>query len=240
MKPVFDSLKALIRPLDTELLIITDGDSNLDKALEHKLNGTVFASIRFIKFGDIPSEGIANRRHRIAAIHNKARHYINDKCDYVLLIEDDTTYPPDTLTKMVETISYEDGAYVTGVELGRWNTPYVGAWKADNIHEPNEIISVMPSHGLQEIDAGGLYCCLVDAELYRMHQFEPLDKQGKNGLSCDVNFGLYLRQQGYKCLIDWSIQCDHIGDKGSVNLGNTKPEQVRFSKVNNEWIARRV
>jgi hypothetical protein len=97
----------------------------------------------------------------------------------------------------------------------------------------------MPSQGLQEIDAGGLYCALIDADLYKMHTFEPLDKQGWNGLSCDVNFGLYLRQQGYKCLIDWDLQTDHIGEYGSVNLGNTKPEELIFIKTNGEWVCRR-
>lgn len=238
LKPVFDSLAALHTPEDTQLLIITDGDHELERAVDRRLDSIHFSRIQVVSFGDSPAEDIDSRRYRISAIHNKARHLIPEETDYVMLLEDDTTYPPNTLTKFIKTLDNVDSAvFVEGVELGRHNSPYVGGWKADSVYKPNEFLSVMPNHGIQNIDAGGLYCCLVEAELYRMHQFEPWDKEGKNGLSCDVNFGLYLRQMGYDCFIDWSIQLDHIGDRGSVNLGNTKPVQIIFQKKDGKWLA---
>lgn len=235
LRPVFNCLDKLERPADTELLIITDGDNKLQRAVDKRLDYINYKRIKVINFGDTPAEGIDNRRYRIAAIHNKAGHYVSENCDHVFLIEDDTTYPPDALNKMLKQFQDDNCAYVEGVELGRWKTPYIGAWKVDNLLDPNEIISVMPSHGIQNIDAGGLYCALTDAAMYRMHNFEPFDKQGKVGLSCDVNFGLYLRRHGFDCYLDHSIQCDHIGEKGSVNLGNTIPRQVRFSKTSRGW-----
>jgi hypothetical protein len=239
LKPVFDCLNALERPADTELLIITDGDESLGRAVDRRLDSISFKRIQVVNFGDKPGEDINSRRYRISAIHNKAAYYIPNDCEYVFSIEDDTTYPPDTLTRMLKTFEgYSNCAFVEGIELGRRKTPYIGGWKADDVNNPSEILSVMPSHGLQNIDAGGLYCALIDADLYKMHTFEPFDKQGTNGLSCDLNFGLYLRQQNYDCFIDWSIQCDHIGETGSVNLGNTRPVQVIFEKATNRWSAR--
>lgn len=244
LRPVFSCLNALERPADTELLIITDGNKLLERAVDRRLDSINYKRIRVISYSD---EAVADltpvhrdiRRFRISDIHNKARYYIPQDCDYVFSVEDDTTYPPDTLTRMLKTFAEQPNcAFVEGVELGRRNTPYIGAWKADNVFDPHEIISTMPSHGLQSIDAGGLYCALIDAELYKMHHFEPFDKVGDNGLSCDVNFGLYLRQQRYGCYLDSSIQCDHIGEKGSVNLGNTQPVQVLFEKIGDKWGAR--
>ncbi len=244
LKPVFDCLNALERPKDTELLIITDGDKSLERTVDRRLDSIHYKRIQIISYSDkavadLTPQHRDTRRFRISDIHNKVRHYIPYGCDYVFSIEDDTTYPPDALTRMLQTfLQHPNCAFVEGVELGRRKTPYIGAWKTDNVYDPHEIISTMPSHGLQSIDAGGLYCALIDADLYKMHHFEPFDKQGNNGLSCDVNFGIYLRQQNYQCYLDHSIQCDHIGEKGSVNLGNTQPVQVVFEKLANRWSAR--
>lgn len=204
-----------------------------------------FATIKVINFGDAPGEDINSRRWRISTIHNKAKHYVSDDCEYVFLLEDDTVYPKNTLTKMLGVYKsselFDNVAFVEAVQLGRHNAPYVGAWVCDDIENPTEITSVLPQEGITEIDAGGLYCCLVEAFEYKQHTFEPFDKVGKNGLSCDVNFGISLRQKGYTCYIDWSIQTDHIGERGSVNMGNTTPVQLQFKKgKDDKWTCARV
>lgn len=245
LRPVFECLKNLDKPSDTELLIITDGNEYLQKAVDKRIEGLKFERIRVINFGDTPGEDIDSRRYRISAIHNKAKYYVPDDCEYVLLLEDDTIYPKDTLTKMLNIYKssnlLDNVAFVQAVQLGRHNAPYIGGWTCDDIENPTEITSVLPQEGITKIDAGGLYCCLVEAFEYKQHTFEPFDKIGKNGLSCDVNLGIYLRQKGYTCYIDWSIQTDHIGDRGSVNLGNTKPVQLKFKKWRDDrWHCLRV
>lgn len=243
LKPVFDCLKNLDKPDDTELVIITDGDKTLERAVDKRLDSVNFAKVQVISYGEKPATTINERRYRIANIHNLATTYISDGCDYVFLIEDDSTYLPDTLIRLLHTFkTVGNCAFIEGVQLGRHDAPYVGAWYIDEYNNPSVITSALPhTETIHEIDAGGFYCALTDAELYKMHHFEPFDKLGTNGLSCDVNYGLYLRQQGYKCLIDWDIQCDHIGERGSVNIGNTKPCQVQFKKgKDDKWTCVRV
>jgi hypothetical protein len=232
LRPVFDCLINLEKPDDTELLIITDGDVNLERAVDKRLDSVSFAKIQVVSYGEKPATTINERRFRISDIHNKAKHYVSGDCDYVFLVEDDTTYPKETLTKLFKSFkSVENCMYVEGVQLGRHGAAYVGAW----LYDQDVFMSLMPGKGVEQISAGGFYCALTDAELYKMHHFEPFDKEGTNGLSCDVNYGIYLKQQGYECLIDWSIQTDHIGERGSVNLGNTMPEQLQFKKENDKW-----
>lgn len=242
LRAVFNCLAELEKPEDTELLIVIDGDSELHKKVDSRLDSINFSRTQVITFGNKPAEDINSRRFRISEIHNKASRHISPETDQVMLIEDDTTYPPDALTRLRVTMNMEDNcAFVTGVQLGRRNTPYLGAWKADKVDDPVQITSVMPSHGIQSIDAGGFYCALTDAMLYRMHCFEPYDQIGKVGLSCDVNYCFFLRRSGWDCYVDHAIQCDHIGDKGSVNLGNTIPAQVTFTKgFKNMWYGRRL
>lgn len=239
---VFYSLDKLLRPDDTELLIITDGDKALQKAVDKHLDSINYAHIRVINFGDAPAEDINSRRYRISAIHNKLRHYIPTNCKLVFSIEDDTTFGGLALQRLINAYNETPNcAYAEGIQLGRRNSPYVGAWLADDVYEPKLISSLYPrKFGLQEIDAGGLYCALIDADLYKMHQFQPFDKDGTNGLSCDVNFGFYLRQMGYKCVVDHGLEVDHLGESGTINPSNTKAELLEFYLENNEWKVRRV
>lgn len=234
LRPVFNCLKELQKPPDTELIIITDGDQNLQKAVDKRLDSIDFKKISVINFGDSPAETINERRYRISAIHNHAKQFIDQKSEFVFLIEDDSIYEPDTLIRFLDKFnSVGNLGFIEGVQMGRRATPYIGGWIADNPRDPYCITSVLPDG--QAIDAGGLYCCLTYADFYRSHTFEPFDKIGTNGLSCDVNFGFSITNRGYRCLIDWGVIVDHIGEKGSVNIGNTKPCRVRFTKLNNRW-----
>jgi hypothetical protein len=78
---------------------------------------------------------INTRRRRIAAIHNELRKLIK-ACEYVFLIEDDGVLPADSLSRLLS--DYQAHPYaglIEDVELGRWNLPYVGAWRADNFYQ---------------------------------------------------------------------------------------------------------
>jgi hypothetical protein len=210
----------------------------LQDKVDKRLDSLNYKRIQVISFGDTPAEDINSRRYRISEIHNKAKHYVSDDCEYVFLYEDDTVIPKGTLTQLFKSFkSVDNCGFMQGVQVGRHNTPYIGAW----LYTPDEFISLLPNIGVEEITAGGFYCALVDADLYKNHHFEPFDKEGLNGLSCDVNFGMYVRQQGYGCWIDWDVQTDHIGERGSVNIGNTTPVQLQFKKgEDDKWTCVRV
>lgn len=108
-----------------------------------------------------------------------------------------------------EVLSETTAAFTAGVEQGR------------------------RSSNVQEIDAGGFYCYLTKRELYMAHEYAPF---GHNDLGPDVNYGLYLRQNGYKNYIDWSIKCEHRMRNGSsVSLSSTTPGQVAMVKEGDDW-----
>ena len=155
---------------------------------------------------------IHERRQHIVNIHNQFREAIQD-CDWIFSIEDDGVLTNNALELLLRT-AYEEEynghrvGMVTGVELGRWGIPYVGAWKVDDVTNTTEITSLenmTPKNEHQEIDACGLYCALINAEYYKKHHFFT-----NNGLGPDVNLGLYLRQQGFKNYIDWEVPVTHL------------------------------
>lgn len=242
LKAVFDCLEKLERPKDTELIIIIDGDEELKKAIDKRLDQISYAHIKVLHFGEKPAETIDDRRYRISAIHNKLKHEVSDDCDYVMLLEDDTVYPGNSLTELLGVFkAFDNVGYVQGVEMGRHKTKYIGGWIADNNQEPEKIESVLPSNKMIErISAGGLYCCLVLANLYKDHTFEPYDKQGTVGLSCDVNFGLWINSKGYDCYMDWNIVCPHLTMDGEISIKNTTPVRVNFTRISSDdaWFAR--
>lgn len=236
---VFNCLNHLIRPEDTELLLITDGDEELEKAVQSLLDMIRFTRVQVVNFGDGPGAEIKDRRWRIAQIHNYAKKFVSEDTDRVFLIEDDTVFSQEALAQLMGAYDENNAAFVQGVEVGRWKTPYIGGWIADDVNEPQKIVSVKPGEGITEIDAGGLYCALVNYDLYMDHDFKPYERdQDMKGLGCDVNFGLWLKQTGHNVLMNWDVQCGHYKDGVQLRLENTRPVVVVFEKnENNRWLA---
>lgn len=155
---------------------------------------------------------IPERRIHIVNNHNQAREVIQD-CDFVFSIEDDGVLPENALERLYGLMTRDsDAGMATGVELGRWGVPYVGAWKVDDPDDPKLLTSMenkCQSDLVEEIDACGLFCALIRSDLYKQHEFFT-----HNGLGPDVNLGLFIRQQGYKNYIDWNIPVTHITSNG--------------------------
>lgn len=160
------------------------------------------------------ADTIAERRWHIVNIHNQIRELVVD-ADWIFSVEDDGILTDDALEKLISTVSEkEDVGMVTGVELGRWGLPYVGAWRVDDIFNTRKITSLEnrltdgSNVTLESIDGCGLYCALIRADLYKSHEFDT-----RNGLGPDVNLGLYIRQNGFDNYINWEVPVTHLTEK---------------------------
>jgi glycosyltransferase involved in cell wall biosynthesis len=157
------------------------------------------------------ADTIAERRWHIVNIHNQIRELIGS-ADWVFSVEDDGILPDNALEELIKVVeAHDDVGMVTGVELGRWGLPYVGAWHVDNVEQPRRITSLENRVGedlVEPIDGCGLYCALIRAEFYKKHTFDT-----RNGLGPDVNLGLYLRQHGLQNYINWNIPVTHLTER---------------------------
>jgi len=217
----------------TNLLVMVDGnDQDLFLKARNLTEKSKFNERLCIQYkSDRVPQNIPERRQRIADIKNKSREYIGD-CDYIFGIEDDTLVPPDALKKLIQGINnHPNAGIIEGVELGRWQIPYVGGWKFDSVYTPTNIQSVMPGDS-EEIDAGGFYCYITSRNNYINHDYKPYSTI----LGPDVNYGISLRQKGLKNYIDWTVDCIHLDKNGNeLSLVNKRPIQVEFNKMKEEW-----
>ncbi len=193
------------------LLVVYDGREEQLIEARNKIVGLDFESVRFVESNNLaPAFSIPDRRRHIVNIHNQMAEIIEDT-DWIFSIEDDGILPIDALAKLAKFAeSTPNVGMITGVELGRWGVPYVGAWTVDDIFNTKEVTSLenrslTTPHTVDPIDACGLYCALIRADLYKEHVFFT-----NNGLGPDVNLGLQLRQRGYDNYIDWSISVEHL------------------------------
>lgn len=220
----------------TNLFTYVDGNSELFVMVRNLTEASKFASRLCVQrtADRTPATfGLHERRKRIAAIHNESKALIG-KCDYVFGLEDDTIPPSHALANLLMGYAAHPFAgFIEGVELGRWGVPYVGAWHVDDVYEPTKIESMMPGVGIEEIDAGGFYCYLTKRNNYMKHDYAPF---GNNDLGPDVNYGIWLRQQGFKNYIDWSVNCEHRMRGGTgISLPMTQPRQAAMVKENDQW-----
>jgi hypothetical protein len=229
---------------ETNLLCIVDGEDSLFVKARNMVNDTKFKERLTVRLDidERPSNyNIPKRRIHITAAHNQARELVNDKQQYVLLVEDDTTFGIYTLKRLLSVANRHSAAgLVQGAELGRWGVPYVGAWLADDIYDTTVLSSVDNIYEINteaeptKIDAGGMYCTLVRADLYKQHEFHC-----NNGLGPDVNLGLSLRRLGYQNFLVWQVPCTHYYKELGKELNihpRDKSRNVVLTKVNDtKW-----
>jgi glycosyltransferase involved in cell wall biosynthesis len=196
----------------TSLLVVVDGSDDLFLKVRNKVAQIGLEEVLCVQSNNpeiAPEFVIPQRRTRIANVHNQISGLLTDDVDYVFSIEDDGILPMNALSWLVNDMeNYRSAGLVTGVELGRWGVPYVGAWNADDIMNPQKIVSAASKVGssdVDEIDACGLYCALIRADLYKQHVFTA-----ENGLGPDVNMALEFKQLGFKNYIDWFVPVTHI------------------------------
>jgi len=211
---VLDSLKnQTVKP--NSLIVVFDGSDQDYIAVRNKIVSQPFNQVLCVKSLNGPAVyTIPERRRHIVNIHNQARQLIG-QADWVFSIEDDGILPSDALDKLCS-IARSKVGIVTGVELGRWGVPYVGAWRADDIYAPTLLTSLMSRSGegvVEEIDACGLYCALIRADIYKSYEFDI-----SNGLGPDVNLALYARQKGYYNYIHWGIPVTHLTNMGGLEI----------------------
>ena len=201
------------------LIAIFDGSDEDFVAVRNKILELDFEQKLCVKSTNSgPGATIAERRINISNIHNQiaeilpsAQELVPEDYEpsWVFSIEDDGILPPNALERLVAIAeSKPDAGMITGVELGRWGSFYVGAWRTDDVFKPRAVTSLeskTKNPTIDEIDACGLYCALIRADYYVQHRFFS-----SNGLGPDVNLGLFLRQQGFKNYIDWSVHVTHL------------------------------
>jgi len=171
------------------------------------------------------------RRHRIAEVMNQLKEMVKKTDgDIVVGFEDDTAFEGLEIENLyVPLVAKNDIGFVEGVQSGRWGVKMVGAWKVDDIREPTVAETLFQGSGYEEIDGGGLYgyACLVD--LFLKHEF----KWEGEPYGPDVNFGLFIRRQGYRCLVDWDTVFLH--NDHNVLIRPDNPTKIRYTKVNDNW-----
>lgn len=232
LSDVFSSLSFLELPNDdVSLLVYVDGDARLlntakNYALQSRFNNSY--SVIHRNKGVASSGDMLARRNRIANVHNEIKAYLGD-ATHLFLIEDDTTFPANTLKLLLKDYGSFTGIS-TGVQAGRHGYKHLGLWRVNDVYSPTQIQSLQRENGVREIDACGMFCMLVAEKYYTMHDFKPYG----DILGPDFDFGLSLRQLGLVNKADFNIDCLHLTPKNKIDPLNDII-QIEFNKTNGSW-----
>lgn len=198
-----------------------------------------------------PNEvNIGVRRKRIAEVKNQSKEIIaRHQSEWVLALEDDSAFDHlDCFCRLRQGYRDLDApvaegeeqpqpiGLISGVEAGRWNMKYVGAWSFDDVMEPSKAYTIKPQfpntsesferftvpadQAYQEVDATGFYAYLTPTKLYLEHEYYWNDNQPWGP---DVNYGLWLRQKGYRVFIDWGTAIGHNNHNRIIEVFDGSP-----------------
>lgn len=236
-------IKELVIPEEFEkpdILAVMDNTAIDRMQYEEKLKKlSGFGRVRTFQF-DRAAEGEFNsfmRRNRITEVFAKAASMIQPDADFVFCLEDDTGIEPLDLMKLWADYKHltEDGrakvGLVSGVEAGRWQK-IVGAWRVNDVNEPTEIqtIPFNRKQVLEEVDATGFYAFITPAALFRAHQYSWHDEC----FGPDVVYGLSLRQQGYRNVIDWTVEAIHYTRDKAIKC-DEQCVVMKYEKKDDKW-----
>lgn len=134
--------------------------------------------------------------------------------DYVLWLDSDMTFEPDTLTRLFQTMEEEQASIVSGIYYRRF-PPYrpVAFLKVDltgeqAITEELETVPDMPF----KVDGVGFGCVLMRTDVLVSvmakygDPFFPMPNAGE-----DIAFCWRAKQCGYDIVLDPRIECGHVG-----------------------------
>lgn len=176
------------------------------------------------------------RRMRVADVKNQSKDLINlTDGEYVIGLEDDTVFDrdPNWLLRLLETLTFDtDIGFVEGVQMGRWGANMLGVWRFDDAQNPKQVKTLLPISSedmqkspLQDITAGGFYGYVTRRDLYLNHEYYTSSAQPWGP---DVNYGVWVKQQGYDCFVDWSILFGHKDFSKTLYPDDAK---VRLAKI---------
>lgn len=212
------------------LLVLVDGPNDLFvKVRNHisKLKFTELLCVQFESAHKLRHFDVLGRRLRISDIHNQIKTNLK-KCDYVLSLEDDTLIPHNSLELLYnEYMKDPYMGFISGLEIGRWGHPHIGAWEVDNLYNIENITSIDKPESVKEVDAAGFYCMLTPFEVYMSHEFKPF---GNNQLGPDVEYGIELRKQGYINKVHNKVLCTHLTKDSEIKFSNTDIVRVQLKK----------
>lgn len=176
---------------------------------------------------------LAIRRMRVADVKNQSKDLIaRTDGDIIISFEDDTVFERMTSFAPLYQPLLDDPTigFVEGAQMGRWGANIIGAWEANDFDLPTEVKTLLPAagwNGTQEITGGGFYGYATRRDLYQAHEYYTSSSQPWGP---DVNFGFWLRQRGYKCLIDWDLIFGH-NDHNIVGWPDNLPRQQRLVQL---------
>lgn len=231
LERLFKRLNEMKSKNPTSILILVDGDLNLFLKVRNLSTGLNREKL-CVRSETVkpPSRSQHYRRKRIAELHNEAKQYIQES-DYIILLEDDGLPPKDLLTRLEDAYEkYPDAGFISGLEMGRWITPYIGGWIVDDPNDPSELESVTIEKPIQEVHAAGFYAMITKRELYEQHDFKPHRNYGP-----DLVYGFKLSAMGYTNYMLTDLVIDHYTETKVINPDTTPIRKTHMKKVKGIW-----
>lgn len=220
-----------IEPARTNLAIIIDiDDPYILRAVREHAEKRGFRKFVFrMNENWSPNEvRIPARRLRIADVKNQSKDLIS-QCDgdIVVCFEDDTVFSNLDIHRLIDPLARDQVGFVEGVQCGRWQFKMIGAWRSDDPRDPHHIETLMlGAEGYESIDGGGWYGYATKRQLYLNCEYYASSAQPWGP---DVNYGLWLKRQGYECFVDWQSPFGH-NDHNRILYPDRDIIKVSFTK----------
>lgn len=154
-----------------------------------------------------------------AARNNIARSALACECDYVLMVDNDITLPPDALVNLLENpkdvcLGYYAYRNAENLYSGKTSVCRLGE-KDYTMQYPGVELRSMAERGItkEQIHGGGMGCALIKTEVFRRLPypwFKWVNYDDGGVLSEDLYFCELCSQNGISIYVDTRVGCGHL------------------------------
>lgn len=138
------------------------------------------------------------------------------EADYILWVDSDMTFAPDTLKRLFKSMRENNADIMSGIYFRR-SAPYTPVAFEEVRIDPETNQSTHKDYtgelkGVKEVEGIGFGCVLMKTDVL----FDVFGKFGPcfsplGGFGEDLSFCWRARELGYKVFINFDIKCGHIG-----------------------------
>lgn len=189
-------------PLERLHIVVTDtGPDDWSREIRQWLAGVDCAGFTYLRFPD--THGLADENRAASKVAQAQvgvivprlfqRAFLHAVGEYIMSVEDDILPPLDAISRLMDSMA-PDVAAVSGIYQGRF------AYRYCINPQPKRFGS-----GVVNIDASGFGCLLLRKSAWQ----QTVLTNAARYEWYDWNYGLRIKELGWKYKLDWSVECLH-------------------------------
>lgn len=214
-----------------KILIGIPGFAGIQPEVQESMMGLIFRAGRDLTDYDV-AVAIPTKREQFRARNHLVRQALDNECDWLLMLDDDMSVPPNLLSRLIAhdkdvvgALYYQRGGAFHPVIMRRHENE-IGEFRGE-FYSPLD--PVIKNPGLHEVDIIGGGCMLFKVNVFKKLTEPYFWWEATSGT--DIAICSNLKKAGVSIWIDTTIELGHLGNKTMITSRSVPEDQRVMGRI---------